>query len=185
MPPSSEASDPADPALQLHTLRLAQLHERRREGLWLLGWGLLNTATFAVLARVKRDDPAVLAGSVTSLSFGAINAALAPGLLDLSHARRRAIDRDQNTNDPHREAAGMAQAELRSGQAFALNAGLDIAYMTAGALLFALGRAHRPHEAWAEGAGVAMLGQGGFLFAFDVTCWRHANRRAMELSRLR
>ena len=57
---------------------------------------------------------------------------------------------------------------MRSGQGFAINAGLDVFYMAAGLLLFALGRARSDARGWEEGAGLAMAGQGAFLFAFDL-----------------
>jgi hypothetical protein len=46
---------------------------------------------------------------------------------------------------------------------FAINAGLDVLYVTTGALLLALGKTDA-----LRGTGGAILAQGGFLFAFDT-----------------
>ncbi|MBX3249471.1 MAG: hypothetical protein KF901_20005 [Myxococcales bacterium] len=173
--------------LRLREVRLAHRVERRREGLWLLGWGLASAVGGTIVALARREDQAWLAAGVTTASFGAIDAVLALGLLDLGGARRRMILDDRSgvrTLPPDvREAELVGQ--LRSGQGFALNAGLDVFYMAAGALLFVLGRARNERAGWEEGAGLAMIGQGAFLFVFDLVAWARSNRRAEALRALR
>lgn len=171
----------------LSTWRLGQRAERRREGHWLLGWGAANTLVGAGLAVGFRDSPPALGASLTSAGFGLINALLALGLLDLSHTLRRAALADAQTRDPRVLEARREQAligQLKSGQGFALNAGLDVFYIAAGALLFGIGQAYGERWGYPEGAGLAMVGQGAFLLGFDLFAWFAANRRAEALRAL-
>jgi hypothetical protein len=176
------ARSTADP--RLHALRLEQREARRREGLTLFVWGAINVAGGAVLAGVKHDDRAWLSGSITSLGFGAINALLALPLLDLSGARRDAILRERSA------PAAMVRerelvAQLKSGQVFALNAGLDVFYLATGAFLLAMSARGTRHAEWERGVGAAFLVQGTFLLGFDIACWIGSNRRAEALRSLR
>lgn len=173
--------------LRLRELRLEQRAARRREGLTLFTWGAINVVGGAVAAGVKHTDQAWLAGSLTSLGFGAINALLALPLLDLSGARRAAILREAATS-----SAGLAtlreretSAQLKSGQVFALNAGLDVFYLATGAFLLAMSARGTRHAEWERGVGAAFLVQGTFLLGFDIACWVGANRRADALRALR
>ena len=173
--------------LRLSELRLLQRDARRREGLTLFVWGALNSVGGAIAAGVKHDDRAWLAGSVTSLGFGLINALLALPLLDLSGARRAAILRDRARGGAGFEALRdkEAAAQLKSGQVFALNAGLDVFYLATGAFLLALAQRGTRHADWERGVGAAFLGQGAFLLGFDIACWIGSNRRAEALRGLR
>jgi hypothetical protein len=172
---------------RLAALRVDQLEARRVEGYWLLGWGAANTLVGSGLAIGMRDSPPARAASLTSASFGLINALLSLGLLDLSHKQRRVILAEARGHDASfstlRERALIAQ--LKSGQGFALNAGLDVFYIASGALLFGLGQAYGKRWGPQEGAGLAMVGQGAFLLGFDLFCWFAANRRAEAVRVLR
>ncbi|MCB9599150.1 MAG: hypothetical protein H6721_04695 [Sandaracinus sp.] len=187
-PPRAEVElRPTTPALRLREVRLAQNAERRREGLWLFTFGLVSLVGGGLVAAIRHEDEGFLAAGVTTASFGAIDAMLAIGLMDLSGARRRTILDDRSGVHVRFEDVREAElvAALRSGQGFAINAGLDVFYMAAGLLLFALGRARSDARGWEEGAGLAMVGQGAFLFAFDLAAWRHANARAEALRAVR
>jgi hypothetical protein len=181
------APDPSAAWRRLEQLRLVHLAERRREGLALFVWGAANTLGGAVVAGVQHDDRAWLTGSLTTLSFGAINALLALPLLDLSGARRAAIEREQA--GPAQRFAEVrereSQAQLKSGQIFALNTGLDVFYLATGAFLLVMAQQGTRHADWERGVGAAFLGQGAFLLGFDISCWIGSNRRAAELRALR
>ncbi|MCA9614708.1 MAG: hypothetical protein KC586_18255, partial [Myxococcales bacterium] len=187
-PPRAEVElRPTTPALRLREVRLVQNAARRREGLWLFTFGLVSLLGGGLVAAIRHEDEGFLAAGVTTASFGAIDAMLALGLMDLSGARRRTILDDRSGVHVRFEDVREAElvAALRSGQGFAINAGLDVFYMAAGLLLFALGRARSDARGWEEGAGLAMAGQGAFLFAFDLAAWRHANARAEALRAVR
>jgi hypothetical protein len=172
---------------RLTQLRLEQRTARRREGLTLLVWGTANAVGGAVAAGVKHDDRAWLSGSLTTLGFGAINAALAFGLLDVSGSRRASIlaeplgTRSRWVTLREDERA----AQLKSGQVFALNAGLDVFYLATGAFLLVMAQRGTRHADWQRGVGAAFLMQGTFLLGFDIACWIGANRRAQALRSLR
>jgi hypothetical protein len=174
-------------ALRLREVRLAARAERRREGLWLFAWGVVSAVGGALVATIEHDDEAFLAAGVTTASFGVIDAVLALGLLDLSGARRRTIL--DHRSGVHTRFEDVREAELvgalKSGQGFAVNAGLDVFYVAAGLLLFALGRARSDARGWEEGAGLAMVGQGAFLLGFDLVAWIRSNRRAEAIRAVR
>jgi hypothetical protein len=181
-PPSQEraATAPQTDEATLRALRLTHHAEKRREGLWLLAEGLLSTGAGLVAAGVLHGEAGALSASLTTASFGAVNALLALGLVDPLDRRRSAILAEAAPAD--RVRAREAGNQLRSGQAFALNAGLDLAYATAGAFLVAFAMREGDHAAWQRGAGLALIGQSGFLLGFDVACWMRSNRRAGQLS---
>jgi hypothetical protein len=177
-PARHQREEPAS-ATRLLELRLDQLRERRREGLTLLAWGSMNVIGGSIAAGIKHDDRAWLSASVTTLGFGLINALLSLPLLDLSGHRRAppmSLDRLRQ-----REAA----AQLKSGQVFALNAGLDLLYLATGAFLLAMSQRDTRHADWERGVGAAFLVQAPFLLGFDIGCWIRANRRAAALSGVR
>jgi hypothetical protein len=161
-------------------LRLEARDDRHAAGVWLFTWGAANALGGGLVAGFGHDDEAWLAAGVTAASFGVVNALLAFGLLDLSGAKRRAILELRET-DPrvlHKLREEQIVAELQSGQFYAVNFGLDVAYITAGVLLYVLGRESASQPKWAQGAGLTIIGQGAFLLVFDLVSWIGANQRA-------
>jgi hypothetical protein len=182
------ALSPADVAraantnLPLTQLRLDAHSTRRTAGEWLLGWGLVSTVAGTVIAIAERDHQAMLSAGIATASFGVVNALLAPSLLDLSGERERDIHTDARTPAAIREAEIVSN--LKTGQTFAVNAGLDVFYIAAGLLVFALGHQQTPRVRWEEGVGVAMAIQGLPLLAFDIVNWMSANARATRFQGL-
>jgi hypothetical protein len=163
-------------AEQLRELRLEGRDVRKNAGVVLLVWGLANTLGGALMIGFGHDHEAWLGAGVTTATFGAINAALAFPLLDLSGARRQQILDDPQTDLLQlREAERVA--ELKSGQFYAVNFGFDVAYITAGVLLFVIGN-QTDGPRWAQGAGVSAAAQGTFLLGFDLFSWIGCNSRA-------
>lgn len=162
----------------LRTLRLEHDHERRVEGWVLMGWALANVAAGAVIAGVGRDDPFWLSNGLMSAGWGLVNGLLAIPLIDPGGNRRRKIERGvfRDATEPSAIALEGYGAELKSGQVFALNLGLDVFYVATGVLLMLLG-SEIDDEA-VRGAGASVIGQGIFLFGFDVANWITSNRRA-------
>ena len=193
--PSDSAADDCDPragpantiqALRLAELRLDQLAARRTAGFWLLGFGVLSAAAGGSLIAFGHDHESVLAAGIATVSFGAINAVLSLGLLDLSHARQRRIvaERDHAQGEWAAQREAELVAQLQSGQFFALNSGLDVAYLTAGGLLCALAAARGGGERWELGAGIAVIGQALFLLVFDIVNWIDTSGRVTALRSL-
>jgi hypothetical protein len=95
----------------------------------------------------------IRAAGVQNLAWGAID-----GVIALV-----AIVATNNTANESASAAHWADERATSRRIFAINAGLDVLYVTAGALLLALGKTET-----LRGTGGGILAQGGFLFAFDT-----------------
>ena len=177
------------PELRRAALRETRLRHRlgrRRLGYWLMGWGAVNLVGGTVAAIAKRDESAWLGAGLTTASFGLINGLLSIGLLDLGGgARRQILDGRLGVYTDHeqvREAAIAAQ--LKSGQTFAMNFGLDFFYIGAGALLFVLGHVlggTEGRDAALRGSGMAIALQGAWLLGFDWAAWRRVNDYASEI----
>lgn len=181
--PSDEGPDPA----ALRRVRAANLAQHRREGWWVFGWGLASALAGGVVAIALRDEPEWLSFGLTTAAFGAIDAGLALGMVDLSGAKREAIDAGRlgDLTDPEAILTESITAQRKAGQIFALNLGLDVAYIASGVLMFFLGRAQDPEEGLLTGSGVAMISQGAFLLGFDLIAWIRTGQRAAALEALR
>jgi hypothetical protein len=175
-----------DRAERLFQLRSRSRAERRSAGFWLLSWGVANVIGGALVATIGHEHQAALAGGITMASFGAINALLSPGLLDLSGARLRAIENERAASggDVARLREDEIVSELGSAQVFAVNFGLDVFYIAAGALLYVIGRVRSSGRGWEEGTGIAFAGEGLFLLGFDLFNWMESRTRARDLRTL-
>jgi hypothetical protein len=180
----SAATARADGAAdQLRQFRLEGAQVRHTEGIWLLAWGAANTLGGGLIVALGHDDERWLGVGIAAAGFGVVNALLAFGLLDLSGEKRRAA-LSLDATDPGTLAKLREQQlveELYTGQFYAVNLGLDVAYITAGIFMYSLGREMSPEEEWVQGAGLCIIGQGAFLLAFDLIAWISANRRAGAL----
>ncbi|HKP59319.1 MAG TPA: hypothetical protein VJV78_21495 [Polyangiales bacterium] len=169
-----------DGAERLRHLRLDGAEVRHTEGIWLFAWGAANAVAGGTILAVGHDDERWLGAGIAAAGFGVVNALLAFGLLDLSGDKRRAalsLDAtDPRTLERLREE--QLAFELQTGQFYAVNFGLDVAYVTAGIFMYSLGREMDPEVEWLQGAGLCVIGQGAFLLAFDLIAWIGANRRA-------
>lgn len=168
----------------LRALRLEHHEARETEGWVLLGWGAANVVGGGVAAAVGHDDPVVLTVGLMSAGWGIVNGLLSLFLFDLSGDRERDIraGRLGDLDDPQEVREQAVVDQLRSGQVFALNLGLDVGYIAGGALMYFLGR-ERDEDPLAA-AGVTIAAQGLFLLVFDLVNWLGANERAEELRAL-
>jgi len=179
---SAQGSDPAE--AELRELRLEHLDAREAEGWVLMGWGAANVLGGGLVAGLGHDDEVLLSAGLTSTGWGLVNCLLSLLLLDLSGDRREEIldGRHGDVTDPVEVRERAMADQLRSGQIFALNLGLDVFYLGSGLLLYLLGR--EKDEDWLSAAGLTVVGQGVFLFGFDLVNWIGANGRASELADL-
>jgi len=164
----------------MRELRLQASSERHTQGVWLFAWGAASAVAGGLMIGFGHDDEAWVGAGVAAASFGVVNAALAFGLLDLSGEKRRAA-LSLPASDPQslqRLREEHLVDELHTGQFYAVNFGLDFAYTTAGVFMFVLGRELEPESKWLQGAGLSVVTQAAFLFAFDLLGWIAANRRA-------
>lgn len=182
---SAQAVDLTRPdpiADELTDVRLSLHAERREAGIALFAGGLLSVVAGAVIAGVEHDDPFWLSFGVGTLGWGAINAALAIGMLDLGDGGARSIEADRAVRGEALARARERALRQQHGAAtvFALNAGLDVAYVLSGILLFFVAdQLDAESDAAAlRGYAIAQLGQGGFLLVFDLVEWIASSARA-------
>lgn len=170
---------------ELRDLRLEHRIERRREGWTLAVIGALGMVGGTAMAIAGRDDSFYLAHGLTALSFGAINLPLGIALMDLGGGGLLEIENDQagaaTGFDPVRREAIRSQRGKRIN--FAINTFLDVLYVLAGGLMIALAD-RTGSQRGSEGAGWAMITQGGFLLGYDIYGWAASSRRIRELEEL-
>lgn len=172
------------PMHQLTDLRLSIRTSRRTAGFALLGLGLASVAVGGAIAAIGHEQRAHLAAGITTASFGAVNAALSFGLLDLSGAREQRILSEREGDFAELREAELI-AHLHSGQFFAVNAGLDVFYIASGALLCAIAAVRDQPDRWELGTGVALIAQGALLMAFDIINWLNSNNRSASFRALK
>jgi hypothetical protein len=177
--------DPAADALA--DVRRSLQVERREAGAALLTGGLLSVAGGALSAGIGHEDPFWLGFGVGTAGWGAINAALSIGMLDLGGGGLAAIEADRALRG---EALARAREEAlrdqhRAATTFALNFGLDVAYIASGILLFFLAD-QVLDDPWDQellrGYAAAQTGQGGFLLVFDLVEWIASEQRADRIA---
>lgn len=169
---------------RLTDLRLTIRNDRQTAGVVLLGLGLASVAVGSALAVVGRDEKMLLAAGITTASFGAVNAALSFGMLDVSGADERRIRAARDSTDFEARREAELIAHLHSGQFFAVNTGLDVFYMASGGLLCAIAAVRDQNDSWELGTGIALIAQGAWLMAFDIINWLNSNDRAARFRAL-
>lgn len=182
-----DLTEPDPVAVQLTEARLDHHRERREAGFALLIGGLLSVAGGAIVAGALNDDPFWLSFGLGSAAWGAVNAGLSIGMLDIGDGGFARI-REQ------RELRGEALADLREDEirrhlsaatTFALNLGLDVFYVATGVLLFFLAdQLEDVDPDYLRGYSVGQIGQGAFLFAFDLVEWIGSEARADRVARV-
>jgi hypothetical protein len=149
----------------------------------LFAWGAANvvqgagTAIGALTSRTGVDER-VAAFGITSASVGAVNLALAlPWVLRMPSERTRAGRWSALNAQEFEREIERARDDARSASAFfALNTGLDVAYITAGALMLAMAERAESRSLTLSGVGISVLVQGAALLAFDAWGWAARNR---------
>ena len=172
--------------MQLTDVRLSLHAERREAGVVLALGGLLSALGGGIVAGAGNEDPFWLAFGIGTAGWGAVNAALAIGLLDLGDGGRAGIEAERALRGE--ELARARERELRrqldSATMFAVNFGLDVLYIATGVMLFFL--ADRldgaDEQQMLRGYAISQVAQGTFLFAFDLVEWLASTRRADRIA---
>jgi hypothetical protein len=147
---------PPPPPAVVQDVAAAQLQVDRVAMGTLGSWAAVNLVA-GTAGAFALDDPRARAFAQGSAAWNVVNAGLAVG--GLRAAQRRA---ELAPSWPT-----LALEGERSRGVFLLNAGLDVGYMAAG--LWLRERGLRTESPQLQGYGDALLVQGGFLFAFDLT----------------
>lgn len=186
---SAQAVDLTRPdpiADELADVRRAQHIERREHGHVLFWTGIASVIGGGVVAGVMHEDPFALMFGIGTAGWGAVNAGLATGLLDLSGAGLAQIEADRLLRgDALRAARERAlRAQEQSGAFFALNLGLDVFYVATGVLLFLLADQIESEQdaQFLRGYSAAMTSQGAFLLGFDLVEWLVSAARADRIA---
>ena len=137
-----------------------------RAGTTVLGSFAVANIAAGTTGYFTADDPTWKAFHGTNAAWNTVNLGLAAAGA-VSVARR-----------PDESLSQRQERGRRLHRVLAINAGLDVGYMAAGGTLWALGASdHRPELV---GMGSALVLQGAFLLAFDLT-WRARHRSALAL----
>ena len=129
------------------------VRDQRNLMLGLAAWSAASLVTGAVLLAASDHDLPRYFG-IQSLAWGAVDGAIAAFAL-------AKIAGDDGAAHP----APYWEGERRSLRTvFWVNAALDVAYVTVGALLWGLGKTDA-----VRGTGAGVVAQGGFLLVFDTT----------------
>lgn len=173
----------------LYLARRDTLEQDAPQAWVLLGWGVANAVGGGVLGAVGVGGELGRSVALNSAAWGVINAAIAiPWVLNNAAERRAmALDRAALTEPGALRARRDARARHWHGQAlsFAVNTGLDVAYVVGGLLTFYIATQLTPRSDILAGVGLAAAGQGLFLFAFDFAGWMTAVGRARRLEEVR
>lgn len=171
---------------ELADVRRAHHVERREAGHVLFWTGVVSVVAGGVVAGVMHEDPFALMFGLGTAGWGAVNAGLAIGLLDLGDGGFARIEADRLLRGEELRAARerALRAQEQSGAFFALNLGLDVFYVAAGVLLYFLADQLEGEQdaQFLRGYSVAMSSQGAFLLGFDLVEWIASSARASRIA---
>ncbi|HJL14072.1 MAG TPA: hypothetical protein RMH99_00380 [Sandaracinaceae bacterium LLY-WYZ-13_1] len=181
-----DLTEPSPAASRLTEVRRSLQTERREAGVALLVGGLASVVGGALTASIGHEDPFWLSFGVGTAGWGAVNAALSISMLDVGDGGFAAIEADRMLRGEElAEARERAiRDQHRSATLFALNFGLDVAYIASAVLLFFVADQLEGEDepALLRGYAAAQAGQGTFLLVFDLIEWIASNERADRLA---
>ncbi|MCC6810039.1 MAG: hypothetical protein IT381_21595 [Deltaproteobacteria bacterium] len=170
---------------------LVNEHSRALDGelgqaIAITAWGGASVIAGTIIAAAKHDDKWWLTHGLMHASVGAINVGFGIlGLVQHQNEKRTLAEKLALEGDAVRAYQQELIARHRgSATIYALNFGLDVAYLTAGALLWAIGQRMTKNDVM-FGMGVAGVIQGAALFIYDLTSWMLAEQRGTVMARLR
>jgi hypothetical protein len=164
---------------QLADVRTGNQSELRDGGWFLAGFGTLSFAGGIAVAAAGNQDPLILWTGISTAAWGLINALFGLTLMDLGHAEANDIAHDRTLTGHYLRRTRdeeLSQAHQQAAM-FALNVGLDVAYIVSGILIAYLASEQR-HLEWLEAFGITMASQGLVLGTFDLTEWIQSGGRA-------
>lgn len=176
---------PSLTATALYEARVENHREDERHGWVLLGWGAANALAGTAVAIAAPGGDLGRSIGINTAVWGAVNVGISIPWLVGAGRERAAAARDRT------ELRGSALLDRREqvlraryGQAtvFAVNVGLDVAYVATGVLLSVLATRQGPRDDGLLGVGSTAAVQGGFLLAFDLAGWIMATRRAERVA---
>lgn len=185
---NAHAQTPRDPLAQrLFDVRTANLAQDEPQGYLLLSWGASSIATGAVMGATGLGGERWRWFGVNTAVWGAINTVIAiPWVLSFARDRSSITSDAGLTGDPlairHR---AIIDRSSHQSVLYAINAALDVVYMTGGAIAWWAGTQQTPNTFASDfllGAGMAAVTQGAWLLLFDGVGWLLANQRTRALA---
>ena len=166
-------------------MRARQIDSERAQVIALTSVAAASLAAGTTRAIVKRDDKFWLGFGVITAAFGAVNMGFAvAGFVQGNNERRLNESKRSLQGDLVLQYRDELVANARSSATiYALNLGLDIAYITAGAMLWIFGQRFLNNDAM-HGMGIAGVIQGALLFAYDLAAWIVSDQHGTAIARL-
>lgn len=186
------AHTPSPWAQRIAAADLRRIELERNQAWTLFAWGAVNVAQGAALSLGAALAPGpggerTLGYGVMTASWGAVNVALSlPWLVRLRREHEQRARWSGLSREDLERASDEASDDASRGAAyFALNTGLDVAYIAAGSLMLYMGERPETRNEWVSGMGIAVLMQGAALLAFDAWGWaaRDADRARVRAAR--
>jgi hypothetical protein len=189
-PAPAEAAPPSQVSLGAELAAIEQLHtqaaaQERRLMHAVLGFGVVSVVGGGAMMITDANDQAFRVAGGCTLAFGAIDAVIALVAMN-------GIGRDARTWDNERlarsSAAGLQRARVRwvdkvrgQGVSYALNLGLDVAYLSSGLAAVLASQFVADHsDRWLAG-GLSIAAQAVFLVGIDLYGLRYAGRLHKQL----
>lgn len=180
----SGAPGPSPWAQRIAEADLRRLDVEQTQAWTLFSWGALNVVEGAAIAipgllSPQTSDARTTSYGAMTAAWGAVNLALGiPWIVRLGRERPQNQRWGRLSADELERESERARDTARFGASFfAVNTGLDVAYITAGALMLSMGERAESRNVIVSGMGIAVLVQGLALLGFDAWGWasRHAD----------
>ncbi len=152
----------------------------------LTAWGAASVAAGAAIAIAKREDKRWLTFGLMNAAVGAINVGFGvAGLVQYANERRTLAGKETLEGEAARDYQTALIGRHRSeATVYAMNFGLDIAYLTAGALLWVFGERFLNNPVL-HGMGMGGIIQGAALLIYDLAGWILAEERGAVVARMK
>ena len=161
------------------------LDGERAQVIALTSVAVASIAAGTTIAIIKRNDKFWLGFGMITAAFGAVNMGFSiAGFVQNDSERRLNASKRTLEGDPLLQYRDELVANARSSATiYALNFGLDVAYIATGALLWVFGQRFLKNETL-HGVGIAGVIQGAMLFAYDLAAWICSEQRGTAIARL-
>jgi hypothetical protein len=165
--------------------RTRLIESERAQVIVLASAAAVSIAAGTAIAIAKRDDKFWLNFGVITAAFGAVNMGFAvAGFVQTGNERVSIETKRTLQGDVLLKYRDELVANARSSATiYALNLGLDVAYMTAGALLWVFGQRFLKNDSM-HGIGIAGVIQGAMLFVYDLAAWIVSDQHGAAIARL-
>lgn len=163
------------------------LDGERAQSLTLISWGSASVVSGSILAASGALGARGLSIGLNTLGWGAVNTVLGVLFFLQEEAERKKLADEAKLGGAalYRRQEEMIGAYRSQATVFAVNTGLDVFYIAAGAACWLIADRFLARKDSLAGVGISAVMQGIFLFGFDLAGWLLASGRGDALSHLR